>query len=283
MNLPKKYRISKIIKKRKGIILGGMLVLALLFTGILAPWLAPYDPYRQDLNNTLAPPDQNHPFGTDNFGRDILSRVIYGARVSLLEIFVSVSLSLIIGVPLGLIAGFFGGRVDQLIMWCLDIIFAFPGILLAILIVSVLGPSLFNMLIAIAIFSVPVYGRLTRNLTLTIKELEYVGAAKALGATNKRIIFRHILKNAFAPLLVQASLTAGGVILSASSLSFLGLGVQPPIAEWGAMISNGRSFIGIAPHLSFFPGIAIAIVVLSFNMLGDGLRDLLDPKLKNNI
>lgn len=275
-------KVKPLWLRRKNILIGGGLVGIILLMGLFAPFVAPHDPIQQNLRNAYKTPSREYPFGTDQFGRCLLSRVIYGARISLLEIAMGVSLAMAIGVPLGLIAGYFGGRVDRIIMWFLDIIFAFPGILLAILIVSVLGSSLTNMLIAIAIFSVPVYGRLCRNLTLAIKQMEYVEAATALGMRHSSIMFKHILKNALAPLLVQATLTAGGVILSASTLSFLGLGVVPPTPEWGAMISTGRAFITIAPHLSLFPGLAILLTVLGFNLLGDGLRDLLDPRLRNN-
>ena len=275
-------KVKPLWLRRKNILIGGGLVGIILLMGLFAPFVAPHDPIQQNLRNAYKTPSREYPFGTDQFGRCLLSRVIYGARISLLEIAMGVSLAMAIGVPLGLIAGYFGGRVDRIIMWFLDIIFAFPGILLAILIVSVLGSSLTNMLIAIAIFSVPVYGRLCRNLTLAIKQMEYVEAATALGMRHSSIIFKHILRNALAPLLVQATLTAGGVVLSASTLSFLGLGVVPPTPEWGAMISTGRAFITIAPHLSLFPGLAILLTVLGFNLLGDGLRDLLDPRLRNN-
>ncbi len=268
--------------RRRNVLIGGALISALLLISALAPLLAPVDPLEQNLRHAFQSPSRDYPFGTDQYGRCILSRVIHGARISLVEVSVAVGMAMGIGVPLGLTAGYFGGRTDQLIMWTLDIIFAFPGMLLAILIVSVLGPSLFNMLIAIAIFSIPVYGRLCRNLTLNIKQMEYVEAALAIGAKSYYIIFRHILRNAVAPLLVQATLTAGGVILTAASLSFLGLGVRPPTPEWGAMISTGRSYITIAPHLSLFPGLAILFTVLGFNLLGDGLRDLLDPRLRGS-
>ncbi len=277
-----KTTAKTILLRRKNIIIGGGLVALILLMGLFASLVAPHDPLEQNLRNAYQTPSRKYPFGTDQFGRCLLSRVIHGARISLLEIGMGVSLAMAIGVPLGLIAGYFGGSVDRAIMWFLDIVYAFPGIILAILIVSVLGPSLINMLIAIAIFSIPVYGRLCRNLTISLKQSEYVEAAKALGLSNLGIMFKHILRNALAPLLVQATLTAGGVVLSASTLSFLGLGVVPPTPEWGAMISTGRTFITIAPHLSLFPGLAILITVLGFNLLGDGLRDLLDPRLRNS-
>lgn len=268
------------LRKYANIITGGSLIAILVVTGIVVPLVRPADPLQQDLRNAFRPPSQEHPFGTDEFGRDILTRVVHGARISLLEIGLAVTLALALGVPLGLAAGFFGGWFDKVAVWFMDVLFAFPGILLAILIVSVLGPSLVNMLVAISLFSVPIYGRLSRNLALTLRQLEFVEAATALGASKVRIIFCHILQNALAPLLVQATLTAGGVVLTAASLSFLGLGVQPPTPEWGAMISSGRAFVGVAPHLCFFPGLAITITVLGFNLLGDGLRDLLDPRLR---
>ena len=277
-----KTTAKTILLRRKNIIIGGGLVALILLMGLFASLVAPHDPLEQNLRNAYQTPSRKYPFGTDQFGRCLLSRVIHGARISLLEIGMGVSLAMAIGVPLGLIAGYFGGSVDRAIMWFLDIVYAFPGIILAILIVSVLGPSLINMLIAIAIFSIPVYGRSCRNLTISLKQSEYVEAAKALGLSNLGIMFKHILRNALAPLLVQATLTAGGVVLSASTLSFLGLGVVPPTPAWGAMISTGRTFITIAPHLSLFPGLAILITVLGFNLLGDGLRDLLDPRLRNS-
>ena len=277
-----KTTVKTVLLRRKNVVIGGGLVALILLMGLFAPQVAPHDPLEQDLRNAYQTPSSEYPFGTDQFGRCLLSRVVHGARISLLEIGMGVSLAMAIGVPLGLIAGYFGGSIDRTIMWLLDIVYAFPGIILAILIVSVLGPSLTNMLIAIAVFSIPVYGRLCRNLTISLKQREYVEAARALGLSNLGIMFKHILRNALAPLLVQATLTAGGVVLSASTLSFLGLGVVPPTPEWGAMISTGRTFLTIAPHLSLFPGLAILITVLGFNLLGDGLRDLLDPRLRNN-
>jgi len=248
--------------------------------GLFAPLLTSHDPYAQDLSQMLLPPSSAHLFGTDEYGRDLFTRVLYGARLSLLEILLSVSLALGIGLPLGLIAGYYGGRVDQVITWSSDILYAFPGIVLAILIVSILGTSLVNMLIAISIFSIPVYVRLSRSLSLSLKDREYTEAARALGAGTPRVMTVHILRNAPAPILVQATLTAGEVVLSAAGLSFLGLGAQPPAAEWGAMMSTGRNYLGVATHLSLFPGLAITLLVLGLNLLGDGLRDQLDPRLR---
>ena len=262
----------------RSITLGGFLVGIIVLAAVFAPLIAPADPYVQDLLATMEPPSWAHPFGTDDNGRDIFTRVIYGARISLLEVVLAVGLAVAVGVPLGILSGMSGRYVDQAIMWTMDILFAFPGIVLAILIVSVLGTSLINLLIAIAIFSVPVYSRLSRNLTLGLKNMEYVEAAYSLGISRRRIMTHYILRNAVGPIIVQSTLTAGTVILSAASLSFLGLGAQPPLPEWGAMMSDGRNYLGLNIWMSLFPGLAIMITVLGFNILGDGLRDLLDPR-----
>ena len=264
----------------RNLLVGSVMVLTLVVVGLSAPWLAPYDPLAQDLTRSLQAPGGEHLLGTDQYGRDVLSRVLHGTLLALLEIVLGVGMSVLLGVPIGLAAGYFGGRIDRALSWFMDLLFAFPGIVLAILIVSLLGVGLFNMLLAIAIFSIPVYGRLTRNLTLGLKQMDYTDAARALGAPDWVIMLRHILRNALAPLMVQATLTAGAVVLTAASLSFLGLGVQPPTPEWGAMVSNGRNFLGVATHLSLFPGLAITFAVMGFNLLGDGLRDVLDPRFR---
>ncbi|HMF78760.1 MAG TPA: ABC transporter permease [Bryobacteraceae bacterium] len=264
----------------RNLTIGSSIVLILILCGLFAPLLARQDPYAQNLAITFQQPSTTHFFGSDQYGRDVFARIVYGARWALFEVVMSVGMSLLFGVPLGLAAGFFGKRLDSLIMWSTDILYAFPGIVLAILLVAMLGPSLFNTLLAISIFAVPVYTRLSRNLTHTLKRMEFSEAAYALGAGPWRILFTHILRNAFVPLLIQATLTAGDVILSASGLSFLGLGAQPPAAEWGAMMSEGRNFLGVATHLSLFPGLVITIAALGFNMFGDGLRDILDPKFQ---
>ncbi len=279
---PSRYRawwagIPALLQYRN-LVLGASIVLVLLFAGLLAPLLAPYDPYAQNLAITFHPPGLSHLFGTDEYGRDMFSRVLYGARLSQLEITVSVSMALAIGVPLGMISGYMGGLTDQVILWFIDLLYAFPGIVLAILIVAILGPGLFDSLVAISIFAIPVYTRLARNLTLSLKRMEYVEAARALGAGPGRILFHHILRNAAVPILVQATLTAGDVVLTASGLSFLGLGAQPPLAEWGAMMAEGRNFLGVATYLTFYPGAAITLTALGLNLLGDGLRDRLDPR-----
>jgi ABC-type dipeptide/oligopeptide/nickel transport system permease subunit len=262
----------------RNLVLGASIVLVLFLAALLAPLLAPYDPYAQNLLITFHPPSFTHLFGTDEYGRDMFSRVLYGARLSQFEITVSVGMALAIGVPLGMISGYVGGLTDQVILWFIDLLYAFPGIVLAILIVAILGPGLFDSLVAISIFAIPVYTRLARNLTLSLKRMEYIEAARALGAGPWRILYHHILRNAAVPILVQATLTAGDVVLTASGLSFLGLGAQPPLAEWGAMMAQGRNFLGVATYLTFYPGAAITVTALGLNLLGDGLRDRLDPR-----
>jgi len=271
-------RLGRILRRHKNLTIGGAMVLLLVLAGLLAPLLATHDPTQQSLAQALRPPSAEHLFGTDQYGRDLYSRIVYGARLSLLEIVLGVGIALAAGIPLGLLAGYSGGRVDQVVIWFMDILFAFPGIVLSILIVSILGTSLVNLMIGIAIFSIPVYGRLARNLALALKQVEYTEAARALGAGLWRILFQHILRNALGPIIVQATLTAGTVVLTAASLSFLGLGAQPPTPEWGAMMSDGRNFLGVNIWLSLFPGLAITFSVLGFNLFGDGLRDLLDPR-----
>ncbi|MDL2402860.1 ABC transporter permease [Rhizobium mayense] len=274
-----RYRTAwRRLTAHRGILIGGILIGVIVLLAIFAPLITSADPYAQDLINTMLPPSFEHPFGTDDNGRDIFARVIYGARISLLEVILSVGLATVVGVPLGIVAGMTGRYVDHAIMWIMDVLFAFPGVVLAILIVSVLGTSLFNMMIAIAIFSVPVYARLSRNLTLGLKQMEYVEAATSLGISRGRIMTHYILRNAIGPIIVQSTLTAGTVILSAASLSFLGLGAQPPLPEWGAMMSDGRNYLGLNIYMSLFPGLAIMVTVLGFNILGDGLRDMLDPR-----
>jgi len=265
----------------RNLTIGTAVIALLILCGLFAPLITRQDPYAQNLAATFQPPSAAHFFGSDQYGRDVFTRILYGARWALFEVLLSVGMSLIFGVPLGMAAGYFGSTIDSLIMWSTDILYAFPGIVLAILLVAVLGPSLFNTLLAISIFAVPVYARLARNLTLTLKQMEFSEAAHALGAGPFRILFTHILRNAFVPLLIQATLTAGDVILSASGLSFLGLGAQPPTAEWGAMMSEGRNFLGVATYLSLFPGLTITIAALGFNLFGDGLRDFLDPKFQS--
>ena len=259
---------------------GLVLITALALIAVLAPLLAPADPLKQVLSTRLKPPSAEHWMGTDQLGRDVLSRMIYGARISLLIGTVVVGLAASIGTVVGLIAGYAGGWLDEGLMRLTDVFFAFPALILAMAISGALGPSLTNAMIAIAIVSWPVYARLVRAQVLSLREREYVEAAHSLGASSPRIIWQHILPNTLAPLLVQASFDMGGAILSAAGLSFIGFGAQPPTAEWGVMISDGRNYIVTQPWLSLFPGLAILLTVAAFNLIGDGLRDALDPRLR---
>ena len=255
------------------VLIGGFLLLA-----FAAPLIAPADPMKQALYNRLSPPTLEHPFGTDDFGRDILSRVIYGARISLRVGVFAVLIALVLGTCIGLVAGYWGGWIDQVLMRVMDLLLAFPSILLAIGIVAILGPGLENAMLAVGIVAVPQYARLIRASVLTVRETDYVLAARAMGASDVRILAIAILPNCLAPLIVQATLGLATAILDAAGLSFLGLGAQPPTPEWGAMLSQGRELIVRAPWVLAFPGGAIFFTVLAFNLVGDGLRDALDPK-----
>lgn len=268
------------IQKSKGAIIGLVILALLVLTAILAPVLAPFDPVRVNAGGFLTPPSPAHPFGTDQYGRDVFSRVLFGARPSLTVGFISVGIAAIVGVFVGLWAGYYGGILDDLLMRFIDVLLAFPGILLAMAIVSVLGPSLANLMIAVGISAIPSYARLTRGSVLSTREEEYVLAARAVGARNYRILGRHILPNVFAPIIVSATLGIGTSILWAAALSFLGMGSQPPNPEWGRMLSEGRQYLREHWWISTFPGLAIMVTVLSVNLLGDGLRDALDPRLK---
>lgn len=267
------------IKKRPGMIIGLVVLVLFVMVGIFAPWIAPMDPLEISTNRRAAP-SFDHWLGTDELGRDILSRVIYGSRVSLRVGLVAISIALGCGSVLGMIAGFAGGWIDSIIMRLTDIMLAFPGILLAIAVVAVLGPSLFNVMIAVGIESIPAYVRTARGSTLAVKEMEYVTAARTSGSSTARIIFRQVLPNVAGPLIVLSTIGIAGSILSAAGLSYLGLGAQPPTPEWGAMLSSARAFVRDAWWIATFPGIAIMIVVLALNLVGDGLRDILDPRTK---
>ncbi|HHY31800.1 MAG TPA: ABC transporter permease [Firmicutes bacterium] len=266
--------------RNRSAVAGGVLVLLLAAVAIAAPYLAPYDPLAPSLEDRLSPPSVLHWLGTDDLGRDILSRIIYGARASLQVGILAVAFALAAGAVLGIVAGYYGGLMDNLIMRVMDVMLAFPGVLLAIAVVAIMGPSLGNAMVAIGIVSIPVYARIVRSSTLQVKASEYLEAARALGASDLRIILRHVLPNCMAPLIVQATLGIATAILDAAGLSFLGLGAQPPTPEWGAMLSGGRAFLRVAPWVTAFPGIAIVLLVMGFNMFGDGLRDALDPRLK---
>nr|WP_232019958.1 nickel transporter permease [Ureibacillus thermosphaericus] len=271
---------SRLVRNKSAVI-GGSFILLFMIIVFFAPLLAPYDPIQQDMLNKLQTPSSEHWFGTDNFGRDIFSRILYGTRLTMIVGFFSVALGATIGVLLGIISGYYGGKIDSVIMRIMDIFLAFPGILLALAIVTILGGSLINVIIAVSFSSIPIFARIVRASTLSVKKLEYIDAIRALGASDRRIIFKHIFPNITSPLIVQATLNIATAILSASGLSFLGLGAQPPTPEWGAMLSDGRNYLFNAPHVALFPGLSIVIVVLAFNLLGDGLRDALDPKNKD--
>jgi glutathione transport system permease protein len=259
---------------------GGVILVLLVASAIAAPLVAPYDPVAQDYDHLREGVSPQHLFGTDDFGRDILSRVIYGGRISLAVGFLGTLLGVVLGALLGVTAGYYGGWFDSVAMRLLDIQLAFPGLLLAIAIIAVLGVGAQNVVIAIGIFSVPTFARVLRGSLLTLKEQDFVMAARALGAGDRRLMFVHLLPNALAPVLVIATLRLGTAILTAASLSFLGLGIRPPSSEWGAMLSDGRQFLQLAPHVAIAPGLASLVTVLALTLLGDGLRDALDPKMK---
>lgn len=255
-----------------------LLGLGFLVPAILAPWLAPFDPNGVDLVGSLAPPGDGHWLGRDEQGADILSRLLYGARISLLVGVATVSVSALVGITVGLVAGYAGGWVEQGLMRLVDVLLAFPGLLLAIALVAVLGPGLSNVVLALSVLGWTGYARLVRASVLTVKELDYIQASWAMGAGDIRVMARHILPNILAPVVVQASFGIAGAILSEASLSFLGLGVPEGVPSWGAMLAEGKNALLEAPHVSLFPGLAIMAVVMGFNLLGDALNDWLDPK-----
>lgn len=269
------------IRKNKGGVVGLFIVLFYVIVSIFGPMLSPYDPNESNFDESLIPPSKQHWFGTDLHGRDVLSRVIVGARTSFTISISAVAIAVFIGILLGSISGYVGGWVDELIMRFLDIFMAFPEILLAIAIVAILGPGKINIVIAIAVFSFPSFARITRATVMSVKNNEYVEAAKAIGESGWSILTRYILPNALSPVIVQATLRMGTAILTISSLGFLGLGVKAPEAEWGTDLALARSYLEFAPWLSIFPGIAIVFVVLGFNFFGDALNDALNPRLKD--
>lgn len=262
-------------------LVGFIIILVLVLVSIFAPVIAPYDPLKPHFDNQLADPGSEFLLGSDYMGRDILSRIIYGGRLSLLVAITSMGLSALIGVTLGVIAGFFGGTFETVIMGFVDMMFAIPGILLALAISVLLGPSTSNLIVALAIIYVPILSRVARGIVTTVKENLYVDSARAIGAPAWRILLRHVLPNAAAPIIVQITLGLAWTILSEASLTFLGFGAQPPDPSWGAIMASGRKYLTTAPAMSIFPGVAIGISVLGFNFLGDGLRDILDPTLRN--
>lgn len=268
-------------KKSKSALVGSVIVLFFVVIAIIGPFIAPQGINDQNLNLRLQPPSAEFWFGTDDLGRDILSRILHGARISLTVGLSAVLISAVVGSFLGIIAGYYGRWVDTIISRIFDIMLAFPSILLAIAVVSILGPSLRNALIAIAIINIPSFGRLIRSRVLSIKEEEYIHAARAIGMKNSRILWKHILPNSMTPVIVQGTLAIATAIIEAAALGFLGLGAEAPQPEWGKMLADARMFLLNAPWAMIFPGLAIMLTVIGFNLMGDGLRDALDPKMKN--
>ncbi len=267
--------------RNKGALAGLIILLLLILAAIFAPLITTYDPIKIDPPSRTLPPSRDHWMGTDAFGRDIYTRVVYGARVSLPVGLIAVSIAATVGAILGLVAGYYGRWADGIIMRVIDIMLAFPNIMLALVIVAILGPSIRNVMIAVGIGEIPRYTRLIRGQVLSARELLYVEAAKVVGVPTSKIMYRHILPNVVSPVVVLATLSVGSAILAAAGLSFLGLGAQPPRPEWGAMLADGRSFLSSHWWVATMPGVAIAITVLSINMFGDGLRDILDPRIRS--
>lgn len=268
------------LRNNKLALFGVLILFMLVFIAIFAPFIAPHDPVDQELKKRLSPPSSEYPLGTDHLGRCILSRLLYGARISLPIAVIVVGITFAIGVTTGAISGYLGGIADEIIMRIVDVFLTFPGLILALGIIAALGPGLFNAMIALVIVGWAGYTRIVRGSVLSVKEKEFVEGARGLGASDSYILVRHILPNVIAPVIPMAMLGMGYVILAVAGLSFLGLGAQPPTPEWGAMLNDGRVFMRSAPQLMIFPGLAIMITVLAFNFLGDGLRDVLDPRLR---
>jgi len=272
---------TRMFRKSGSAVFGLVLVIALGAAAVLAPLLAPHDPDTIDTARRLARPfTAGHPLGTDEFGRDLLSRLLYGARTSLVVGLAATALAAAAGSVCGLLAGFVGRWVDQVVMRSIDTLMAFPYFLLAIAIIATLGPGLVNGMVAVAIVNIPFYGRIVRPTVLAVKQTEYVEAARALGLSELRLSLSHVLRNCLAPIVVAVTLNVGGMITALAGLSFLGLGVQPPTSDWGSMLSSSRQYMNVAPHVAALPGLAIFLAVLGFNLLGDGLRDALDPRLR---
>ena len=266
--------------KSRGATSGGVIFGLFVFMALAAPLLTPYDPIRLNVVESLEPPSARHWLGTDQFGRDVLARVIYGARVSMAMGVVAVTISVVLGLALGLVSGYYRGTVDLLVMRLVDVMLAFPGILLALVIIAVLGPNLGSAMIAVGVSGMPLFVRVVRSSTLTVRALQYVEAAQAAGSGDARVLVRHVLPNVLTPVIVLVTLGIPAAIVAGAALSFLGLGVKPPTPDWGEMLSKGRAFMGTAWWLSTFPGLAIAVIVLAINRFGDGLRDALDPRMK---
>lgn len=268
------------LKKNWTAMFGLYLIIFLVIVALFAPMIAPYDPFQINLIETVKAPSKAHWFGTDYYGRDILSRVIYGTRISMTVGLVVQLITLVIGVAFGAVAGYFGGKMDMFLMRIVDVIMSFPGLLFIIAVRVALGPGLFNVFIAMSVVGWTGKARIVRSQVLALRETEFIDAARALGASTPKIIIRHILPNCMAPMIVSITMGIAGVIMSEAGLSFLGLGVQEPIPSWGSIVNEGLPYLRVAPWYTLFPGLAIAMLVLAFNLLGDGLRDVLDPKLK---
>jgi peptide/nickel transport system permease protein len=276
-------RIFRVMFKRWVVVLGAIIILLLIVMALFAPLIAPYDPNQNSLMSTLQQPSKEHLLGTDEMGRDLLSRTIWGSRISILVGVVAVSIAGIVGMGLGLIAGYFGSWIQAIIMRLVDALLALPPLLLILAIAAVLGGGLFNVLVAIIVGLLPTYCRLMCGQILSLKENDYITAAKSIGSNNLRIMFRHLLPNSFPPLLVLITLNMGTAILMEASLSFLGIGIAPPTATWGAMVTSGYRYLITNPLVSNIPGVCILLVVLAFNLLGDGIRDAMDPRLRGTM
>jgi len=276
-------RFRRVFFSRGVVAFGLIVLLLLLLTAVFAAWLAPYDPYKPGLGQSLLPPSSEHLLGTDLLGRDTLSRLIYGSRTALMVGFISVAIGSIIGVPLGIIAGYSGGFLNALLMRAMDSLMCLPMLLLALVMASVLGGGIQNVIIALSVGTIPGYARVTHGLTLSIRENDYILAQRAMGSANLRTMLKHILPNTLPPLIVLMTMQLGSLILAEAGLSFLGIGIEPPGAAWGAMVNDGYRYLLRSPVLSFAPGLAIMLVVFAFNMVGDGLRDALDPKLRGTL
>lgn len=281
--LPKaKSRVKEFAKKfmkRKTAVISFVFIVFIILMAVIAPFVVPYAPDQADYNSLLQGPSATHIWGTDEFGQDVFSRLMVGARLSLSCALIATVVGTIGGVVLGLIAGFYGGFIDSLIMRCCDVLFAFPDILLAIAVVAIIGPGMVNVMIAVAVFTVPSFARIIRSATISVKQAPYVEVARSLGCKNTRILFVHVFPGTIQSMIVNFTMRIGTAILAASSLSFLGFGANVTEPDWGAMLSSGRNYLNTAPHMVLFPGILIFLTVLAFNLLGDGLRDTLDPKM----
>jgi peptide/nickel transport system permease protein len=267
-----------ILRKSPRTAIGAVVILVIVFAAVFADQISPYPPNQQNLRARLQPPTAENVLGTDQFGRDVMSRIIYGGRVSMQVGFISVAIALAVGGFMGLLAGFYGGWIDSVVSFLVDVLLALPAFLLALAIVAALGPSLVNVMIAVGVANIPAFARIARGAVLTVTEMDYVNAARAVGSRDLRVMFKHVVPNALSPVIVQVTLSLAGAILAAAGLSFLGLGAQPPTAEWGSMLNAARPYIRDAHWAVTFPGLAIVITVLALNMVGDGLRDALDPR-----